>query len=73
MCLENFNLGDNFCGTYEERRRTWVASVQQDLAARAFLFVEAQWLQGEREGNDVPAAEEEYSSQTVRVMMDVEF
>jgi len=57
----------------EERRRTWVVSVQQDLAARAFLFVEAQWLQGEREGNDVPAAEEEYSSQTVRVMMDVEF
>lgn len=57
----------------KEKRRIWVLNFEQELASRATLILEGQWQEGEREGGFVDASEEEYSSRTVRVMMDVEF
>jgi hypothetical protein len=57
----------------KEKRRIWVLNFEQELAARATLILEGQWQEGEREGDSVDPGEEEYSSRTVRVMMDVEF
>ncbi|MFH1144320.1 MAG: TlpA disulfide reductase family protein, partial [Candidatus Eisenbacteria bacterium] len=56
-----------------EERRIWIASAEFELGPRAVLMIEAQWLKGTRLGDEVEPAEKEYSSRTVRMMLDVEF
>lgn len=52
-----------------EERRTLVVSLEQELAPRCVLMLEAQFLEGSR-GED---AVEEYASRTLRALLDVEF
>lgn len=51
-----------------EKQETLIVSFVQELAPRCSLILEAQMLDGTRQDND-----EEYSSTTLRTMLDVEF
>ncbi len=57
--------------TPREERRTLVLSAEQELAARCTLLLEAQFLDGTRQLEDEP--DEEYSSRTIRCLVDVDF
>ncbi|MCK4413862.1 MAG: redoxin domain-containing protein [Candidatus Eisenbacteria sp.] len=61
--------------TLREERRTLVVGLEQELAPRCVLLLEGQFLDGVREPVDDAAGliEEDYSTRTLRVMLDVEF
>jgi peroxiredoxin len=59
-----------------EERRTTVVSFEQELAPRCLLMIEAQFLKGRREDAAAGAGDaliNEYTTRTLRAMIDVEF
>lgn len=56
----------------KETRRTWVVGLEQTLAPKCMLMLEAQFLHGESAGVG-GAADDEYETRTLRAMVDVEY